>query len=109
MGEKINSGRQKKDVNIEYEWMKDIIKDLETAGSGAGANKKLAPEVRISQASFYNMKAGKLDNLNVGLIEKMCQLLQCQPSDLFRGWKVNLQEDLKAPKLEQLGDKYKHE
>ena len=107
MGEKINSGRQKKDVNIEYEWMKDIIKDLETAGSGAGANMILAPEVRISQASFYNMKAGKLDNLNVGLIEKMCQLLHCQPSKLFQGWEVELNEELAAPKLSELGDKYK--
>lgn len=105
----ITSNRKKKDSNIEYKWMIQIVDDLKTAGIGAGTIKNLPDETRISQSTFANMKAGKLDNLNVGLIEKVCQLLHCQPSDLFRGWQVDLQEDLKAPKLEQLGDKYEHE
>lgn len=102
------SHRRKKNANIEYKWMIDIVNDLATAGIAAGTIKNLPDETRIAQSTFYNMKAGKLDNLNVGLIEKVCQLLQCQPSDLFREWKVDLNDDLAAPKLSQLGDKYKN-
>lgn len=105
----ITSNRKKKDSNIEYTWMIHIVDDLKTAGIGAGTIKNLPDETRISQSTFANMKAGKLDNLNVGLIEKMCQLLQCQPSDLFRGWEVDLNTDLAAPKIEEYKEKKRNE
>lgn len=60
----------------------------------------------LSSSTIQKITENKGDLISTSTIEEICQLLQCQPWDLLKDWKVELDP---AKSIESLRAAYKHE
>lgn len=60
----------------------------------------------LSGGTLAKIGANNGDHVSTATIEEICQLLQCQPWDLLKDWKVELDP---AKSIESLRALYKHE
>lgn len=58
----------------------------------------------LSSSTMAKIGANNGDHVSTATIEEICQLLQCQPWDLLKDWKVELNP---AKSIESLRNNYK--
>lgn len=84
-----------------FEWTLDIQKRIEEAGITSTEMKLYPDEVRIPQSTLSAIRNGQLKQLDIKTIEKLCQLLECQPKDLLEGWKIKPDKNLSAKNIKK--------
>ena len=89
------------DIEYTYEWTKEITKRIEAAGITSTEMKLYPDDVRIPQTTLSTIRNGQLKQLDIKTIEKICQLCQCQPKDLIKGWTVVLDKNLSAKNIKK--------
>jgi len=84
-----------------FAWTLDIQKRIEEAGITSTEMKLYPDDVRIPQSTLSAIRNGQLKQLDIKTVEKLCQLLQCQPKDLLKGWTVELDKNLSAKNIKR--------
>jgi putative transcriptional regulator len=59
-------------------------------------SRELAERVGISEVNISLLKSGKVRGVRFETLERICEVLQCQPGDLLE-WRADVPDDGPAP------------
>lgn len=73
----------KQHISNEGDYMSIIINLDVMMAKRKISSKELAQKMDITQANLSILKTGKIKAIKLTTLDKICEILECQPSDIF--------------------------